>query len=43
MRSRATGDENQLLASSGTNEQVDRTLRFPRLEQRTGQVDGCLG
>jgi hypothetical protein len=42
MRPGATGDEHQLFASCGTNEQVGRTLRFPRFEKRTGEVHGSL-
>jgi len=43
MGPRATGDEHQLLASRGTKTQLDRTLRFSRLEKCTSQIHRCLG
>src|SRR5207237_809521 len=43
MGSRATGDQHQVLAAGGTNEQLHRTLRFSGLEKCTGEIHGCLG
>ena len=42
MRSGRAGDEHQLLAAGGLQEQLDGALRPSQLEQGTGQVDGRL-
>jgi hypothetical protein len=43
MGSRAPGDQHEVLTAGGPKEQFDRTLGLPRLEERTGQIHGCLG
>jgi hypothetical protein len=37
------GDARQLLAAGGRRELVDRVLRLPGLEQRTGEGPACVG